>query len=547
MSVKRHILFISLLLLQLPIAGQNYAVLLDTLDYVVNNKQTYFFQKDNHLNYLKAQYKSARDKEVKFNTLQSIIEEYKTYNLDSMLTYAKKCKDLAEKLEPDWHIQLANVYYAEGLCAAGMFKESAELLGYTSSTKLDSVVRPQYYHVMHTLFDVMYDNTIDEDYKNYYRSTSKRYADSILSVYDTLSFVYLIVRSDIHYKNNECDKALSDLQKINVNTLSQHNKAIYSYCMANVCRCTGDSINEIYWLTKASLYDIPLAVREYSALQELAILLYKNNDIERSYRYLSCAIDDVNKTHFRMREREVAYAFPIVQKAYSKQIHTRNVQLVVTILIIGIILVFMVVLMLQLWQQLKNNRELKAQTEKYAQELVKTNDSLKKANEQYTLLNNELEFNVMVKMKYLTQYMSLSSTYLEQICTIKNKIQSVSRANPDLKALLNKLVEDLHIENVTDDFYENFDNIFLSLFPNFIAQFNDLLEDDKKIVPPEEPNRLNTPLRIFALIRLGMTDSVQISMFLKYSLSTIYNYRVKYRNYAIKDREHFEDEVMKIK
>ncbi|MCQ2337067.1 MAG: DUF6377 domain-containing protein [Paludibacteraceae bacterium] len=528
-------------------ASQDYNVLLDTLDHVVNNKQTYFFQKDNHLNYLKAQYKSARDKESKFSALQSIIEEYKTYNLDSMLTYAKKCKDLAEKLEPDWHIQLANIYYAEGLCSAGMFKESAELLGYASSTKLDSIVRPQYYHVMHTLFDVMYNNSIDKDYKNYYRSMSRRYADSILSVYDTLSFVYLIVRSDIHYKSNKCNEALADLQKIDINTLSQHNKAIYSYCMANVYRCSGDSINEIYWLAKASLYEIPLAVREYSALQELAVLLYKNNDIERSYMYLSCAIDDVNKTHFRMREREVAYAFPIVQKAYAKQMHKRNVQLIVTILMIGIILFFMIVLIIQLWQQLKSNKELKAQTEKYAQELIKTNNNLKEINERYTLLNNELEFNVMVKMKYLTQYMSLSSTYLEQICTIKNKIQSVARTNPEQKAILNKLVEDLNIENVTDDFYENFDNIFLSLFPNFITQFNDLLEEDKRVVPPDEPNRLNTPLRIFALIRLGMTDSVQISIFLKYSLSTIYNYRVRYRNYAIKDREHFEDEVMKIK
>ncbi len=531
----------------LPIASQDYAVLLDSLDYVVNNKQTYFFQKDNHLNYLKAQYKSSHDKEKKFEVLKSIIEEYKTYNLDSMLIYSKKARNLAGELDAECYIQSANVYYAESLCSAGMFREASEYLGYISSVNLDSTVRPQYFHVMHTMFDVMYDNAIEKDYKSYYRRMSKQYADSILSVYDTLSFVYLIVQSDIYYKNKECYKALESLQKIDVNTISQRNKAIYSYCMANVCRCKGDSANEIYWLAKASLYEIPLAVREYSALQELAILLYKKNDIERSYKYLSCAIDDVNKTHFRMREKGVAHAFPIVQEAYSKQIHKRNVQLLITILMIGIILIFMVVLIVQLWRQLKSNRELKAKAETYAQELIKANDNLKQSNERYSQLNDELEFNVMVKMKYLTQYMSLSSTYMEQICTIKNKIQSAARTNPEQKALLNKLVEDLRIENVTDDFYENFDNIFLSLFPNFITQFNDLLEDDKKIVPPDEPNRLNTPLRIFALIRLGMTDSVQISVFLKYSLSTIYNYRVKYRNYALRNREHFEDEVMKLK
>lgn len=85
----------------------------------------------------------------------------------------------------------------------------------------------------------------------------------------------------------------------------------------------------------------------------------------------------------------------------------------------------------------------------------------------------------------------------------------------------------------------------MELFPNFIEDFNNLLTDDAQIYP--KPNELlNTELRIFALIRLGVTDANSIAHFLGYSLATVYNYRSKIRNKAKGDKENFEQEVMKL-
>lgn len=102
---------------------------------------------------------------------------------------------------------------------------------------------------------------------------------------------------------------------------------------------------------------------------------------------------------------------------------------------------------------------------------------------------------------------------------------------------------------MTDDelklFYERFDKTFLSLFPSFVEDLNNLLLPEEAIQPKKEGS-LNTELRIFALIRLGITDSDKIAKFLRYSLATIYNYRTKVRNKAKGDRNMLESEIMKI-
>ena len=101
------------------------------------------------------------------------------------------------------------------------------------------------------------------------------------------------------------------------------------------------------------------------------------------------------------------------------------------------------------------------------------------------------------------------------------------------------------VETELEELYLNFDTIFLNLYPTFVKDFNALLIPDEQV--SLKPNELlNTELRIFALIRLGITDSVKIAAFLRYSLSTIYNYRTKARNKAAVSRDEFEILVSKI-
>lgn len=101
------------------------------------------------------------------------------------------------------------------------------------------------------------------------------------------------------------------------------------------------------------------------------------------------------------------------------------------------------------------------------------------------------------------------------------------------------------IDDELDAFYDNFDTTFLKLYPTFVNDFNGLLAPGEALEPRKDGS-LTAELRIFALIRLGITDSRQIAKFLRYSLTTIYNYRTKIRNKARGDRNNLEAEVMLI-
>ena len=111
--------------------------------------------------------------------------------------------------------------------------------------------------------------------------------------------------------------------------------------------------------------------------------------------------------------------------------------------------------------------------------------------------------------------------------------------------LIKKLKSSALIDEELSALYTRFDKVFLGLYPTFVSDFNALLKDEEKIILKPDA-LLNRELRIYALLRLGITDSGKIANFLRCSTSTVYNYRTKMRNKAAVDRDEFENEIMKI-
>ena len=140
--------------------------------------------------------------------------------------------------------------------------------------------------------------------------------------------------------------------------------------------------------------------------------------------------------------------------------------------------------------------------------------------------------------------MDMCSEYIDSANRYRVSLNRIAR-DQGTKALLEELQSAATLNDRIQEFYDDFDATFLHIFPNFVEQFNALIAEDKR--KPVKPGKLlNTELRVFALIRLGITDSGKIAKFLRYSVSTIYNCRVRMRNAALDDRDHFEQQVMRI-
>ena len=145
-----------------------------------------------------------------------------------------------------------------------------------------------------------------------------------------------------------------------------------------------------------------------------------------------------------------------------------------------------------------------------------------------------------VKEEYLNRYMDQCAIYIDKMDNYRrslNKLASLGKTEELVKTLKSQNL----INNERKMFYAEFDQSFLKLYPDFVEKFNKLLVPEARITP--KPNALTPELRIYALVRLGTTDSTQIARFLCYSVTTIYNYRVKIRNSAICSRDDFEEQV----
>ena len=156
-------------------------------------------------------------------------------------------------------------------------------------------------------------------------------------------------------------------------------------------------------------------------------------------------------------------------------------------------------------------------------------------------MNAELRESNYVKEEYIGYVFSICSNYISKLDEYRKNINRKIKAKQidEAKALTDTPTM---AHNELKEFYKNFDAIFLHVYPNFVSDFNSLLNPEERIVL-KEGELLNTELRIYALVRLGITDSVKIAEFLHCSTQTVYNNRLRVRNKAIIPKEKFAETV----
>lgn len=197
--------------------------------------------------------------------------------------------------------------------------------------------------------------------------------------------------------------------------------------------------------------------------------------------------------------------------------------------------------------ELKNfNNELKDSNKALKDsnnELKGSNDELKDSNKALRDANDELE-NTNAKRELMANaFIMLCYQYIERLDSQRKLVIRKIKANQQ-NELLSILSSSKRGTEESQNFFSQFDKIFLSLYPSFVNDLNSLLIPEAQIELKED-NELTPSLRVAALVRLGVTESPKIAGILSYSLQTIYNYRSTLKNSAI-DKEHFEENLQKL-
>ena len=292
------------------------------------------------------------------------------------------------------------------------------------------------------------------------------------------------------------------------------------------------------YLIRSALSDLYNVTRENQSIYELAQLAYEDGDYARAYRYAQSSFEDAITAGIQFRVTQVSGFYSIITDVYQRREASDKQSLINIIVLSGVLLVCLVIAVFFIFQQLKKIMRIRKDLANSNDELQRLNETLNNMNAQLHSSNSLLQENNDIKEQYIGQFFNICSGYIDKIGDYQNVLYRLA-VNKHYDELVKKLRSTTLIDSETEALYHHFDTIFLNLFPTFVADLNALLREDERIVLKQD-TLLNKELRIYALLRLGITDSEKIANFLRCSTSTIYNYRTKMRNRAI-DKDTFED------
>ena len=519
--------------------------LLLKLDQAIKERPIYMEQKELKLVELKRQLHRQIPDEERFAILGTLLDEYRSFNTDSALHMAEEREQIAIRLGNREYIDNARMNKADVLGMTGMYKEVMDLMRNIHIDRLPVDIHPYYYHIYRTVYGLMADYAVTAYEKKLYTELTDKYRDSLLLVNKDNLLIHTLIQSDQYNVRNAYDKAIRLLTDyLALQKDYEHDVAICAYTLSESYRLKGDKEKEKEYLIVSAMADMKTAVREYISLRKLAVLLYQEGDIERAYSYVKICMEDAAACNARLRKLEILEIFPIINDAYQQKTEKQQEQMKWALVSISLLSLFLLLAIFYVYKQMKKVAAARREVIDANKRLKELNDELHLSNAQLKEANHSIAENSYLKEEYIGRYMDQCSVYLEKMDNYRRSLGKIA-ATGNVEELYKNIKSSKFIEGELKEFYTNFDNTFLQLFPTFVEDFNALLADDEQI-SLKAGERMNTELRIFALIRLGITDSVKIAQFLRYSVTTIYNYRTKVRNKAAGDRDLLEQEVMTI-
>ena len=548
---KKYLLFLLLLSFPLYTWADKTTLdsLLNVLDKTIKEADTYVQIKENKLHELKKKARKTSPFSVeRYNLNNDIYLEYKAYSSDSALHYLNENMLLARQLndkERELKIQLELSYL---LSSIGMYMEAADILNLIDRQTLPSSLLGYYYTCYeHVYFEAGAAQPRYKMFASRYAKLSHAYRDSMQVTLDPSSATYLWLRETQLREAGKYDEALefSD-RRLAESSFGTPQYALVAYQRFRLFESMGKKDEHLYYLVLSAISDVRSAIKEQSSLMVLAQELNSKGDLKRAYDYInfSWEISQFYKT--RLRSWMNITPLSMINGNYQDIIKQQNRELLIYITCVALLALLLVIALIYIYRQMKALSIAKKGLQEVNERLFSLNEELEEVNCHLRSTNLELSESNLIKEAYIARFFKLCSVYVDRLQAYRKLVNKKLQ-----RGQVAELLKMTHLSNdiVTvevQELYANFDSAFLHLFPNFVESLNALLLPEEQIVlKPDE--LLNTELRIFALIRLGIKDSSQIAELLHYSVNTIYNYRSRVKTKARVSRDDFEDLVAKIR
>ena len=478
----------------------------------------------------------------RYGIMRRLYEEYAAYQYDSAYAYVSQCISLAQAMGDATRLNESRLNLAHILSTACLMEQARQTLAQIDTTQLTPDQFITYYRTRTDL--LIYQ-------AEYMQGT--RYADEavrqLIAVRQRVAALdgpkdnvsYLITRAECLADGGNQQQAIDLLATLLPRYKSGDRMySIITSTMSFHYFQLGDRDKQMEYLIKSAESDLEGCIRENTSLRAIADRLFDEGDIDRAYRYMRVAVDDANFYGTRLRNIQASGIVPKILNAYQTKQEQDSRKMMWLLGVISLIALLLVGGVIAIYQLLKRYRRLNEQKKAINEQLRQVNGQLHDTVEQLHESNALLQEREKLKEEYIARFLALSSRFIDRG---EEQRKALYRLYRDRKTEeLARELKSTHSGNENAQlFYENFDNAFLNIFPNFVDEVNKLLQEGGKI-EVKQGKRLTTESRVLALIRIGITDNQSIANILRASLTTIYTYRSKLKARAL-DKDSFETQV----
>ncbi len=461
---------------------------------------------------------------------RQLYNAYKVFNFDSAFTYAQQLQALAEELHDPVLITDARVKLGYVLLSSGMFTETATFVNTIDPTGAPDSIRSAFFLMKSRLYFDLADYNQDKYYTPAYIKLASTYVDSALHLLAANSFEYKYNKGLQLFKLGDIPAALAIFPDLDQPGLSGRQLAISACTLGAIYDAAGNKDTAISLMIRSAIADIRTSTKETMASYSLATLLFERGDVNNASHCIERAISEAVFYGARQRKVMVSSILPIIEHERINTAEERTRSLLIYAAVVTLLLVALVILAITVFRQV--------QKLKTAQRIITA------ANLKQQEINNQLLEANKIKEEYVGYCFNINATYIGKIEKLKQHLEQ--KLTDNKPAELRFLVNNINIRQEREELFTSFDRVFLKIFPHFVTEFNALFDKENQ-VQLKENELLNTDIRIFALIRIGVSDNEKIARILEYSVNTIYAYKTRIKKRALIPSEEFETHIMNIK
>lgn len=534
--------------------------LLHSLDSLLEQQDLFVRVKEERIKQLKMQYSRVKDVKELYAMNRMVYLEYRVYDADSALHYINKNIQLAQQTNNrTWEV-VSLLEQSFVLTSSGLLTEALKAVSDIQPEELPQNLRSEYFGRLCTLYSRLRDySSENSQLSEHYNNLQKAFRDSVYLTATPDELRYWNCRAWLYLGTPEIEPVKQAFEE-NKQTLSNDSRkySIATYNLSAIYRSENNESKYLENLILSAMADIRSVNGDIGSLQKIAEYLFKHGEIDRAYNYILYCSQKAMLFHNRVRIVKMSHLQNQIYKAYQEQSRTQQKRLQASLIAVSFLFLVLIGAFLFIRKQMRRlkeaNLKLDSTNQKLSvnmdalstahQRLEEVNMQLKDLNTQLQEVNDQLRESNYVKEEYIGYVFNICSTYISKLEEFRKNINRKLKVGQieDVKAMTDSSAT---ASNELKEFYQNFDTIFLHLYPDFVSDFNALLLPEERI-ELKEGELLNTELRIHALIRLGITDSVKIADFLHCSAQTVYNNRLRTRNKSIIPKEDFINAVKKL-